>query len=250
MQSIAAPGFFGKLPGAGDFVQRRLPSAFVDVWDRHFSHAVAESRDVLGERWQSAYRASPLWRFLLAPGVCTGAAWAGVLGPATDRVGRHFPMVIAGRVATDTPAQPGVLCDDGRWFAAMENVFRAAQAVRSNVETFDAQVAALTMPVETRALPARAPSFRLDRKHAVQYRLPLPESVDATALLTAMWTQSIASSDGWCLWWSAEADRASGSLLLTAGLPDPALYAGFLEAAHIDARWPVPAVHEPVGAGS
>ena len=41
-------GFFGKLPCAGDFVQRRLPSAFVEGGDRHFEEAVAASRAELG----------------------------------------------------------------------------------------------------------------------------------------------------------------------------------------------------------
>ena len=31
------PGYFGKLPGAGDFVQRRLPPVFVDAWDRDWT---------------------------------------------------------------------------------------------------------------------------------------------------------------------------------------------------------------------
>ena len=49
-------GFFGKLPSAGDFVQRRLPAGFVDVWDSHFESAVAESRRVLGGDWHDAYQ--------------------------------------------------------------------------------------------------------------------------------------------------------------------------------------------------
>ena len=34
---LTAPGFWGKLPAAGDFVGRRLPAAFVEPWDRWVS---------------------------------------------------------------------------------------------------------------------------------------------------------------------------------------------------------------------
>ena len=88
----ASVGFFGKLPGAGDFVQRRLPRAFVERWDRHFEQAVFASRETLGQEWAAAYRASPTWRFVLSPQACGEGAWAGVFGPADDRVGRSFPM--------------------------------------------------------------------------------------------------------------------------------------------------------------
>ena len=68
------PGYFGKLPAAGDFVQRRLPPVFVDAWDRAFSHALAGARDLLGDAWLQAYHAAPAWRFLLSPGIVGPAA--------------------------------------------------------------------------------------------------------------------------------------------------------------------------------
>ena len=62
-----AAGFFGKLPSAGDFVQRRLPASFVDVWDRHFERRCGAEPRALGDAGRGL-RASPVWRFLLAPG--------------------------------------------------------------------------------------------------------------------------------------------------------------------------------------
>src|SRR5690606_42162515 len=72
------------------------------------------------------YHASPVWRFLLAPGVCGQGAWAGVMGPSSDRVGRCFPMVITARLPSGADA-PGVLHDGGRWYADAARVLRAAQ---------------------------------------------------------------------------------------------------------------------------
>src|SRR5690606_12225944 len=126
MTQISAPGFYGKLRGAGDFVQRRLPPDFLHVWQRSCSRATADSPDLLCERWLPFSHASPLWRFLLSPGVCNDSAWAGVLAPSADRVGRCFPMMIGTRLVSGTRL-PGVLYDGGRWFSAAERLARAAQ---------------------------------------------------------------------------------------------------------------------------
>ncbi|NIG00306.1 type VI secretion system-associated protein TagF, partial [Burkholderia sp. Ax-1720] len=88
-------GFYGKLPGAGDFVKRRLPVDFIEAWDRHFQRAVETGRRELGERWGESWRNGPAWRFVLPPQVCGSGAWCGLTGPAVDRLGRAFPMVPA-----------------------------------------------------------------------------------------------------------------------------------------------------------
>jgi len=89
------PGFYGKVPGLGDFVSRRLPQAFIDPWDVWLQAAIASSRQQLGEQWLDIYLTSPLWRYALSPGSCGARGWAGVLMPSVDRVGRYFPLTIA-----------------------------------------------------------------------------------------------------------------------------------------------------------
>lgn len=92
---LAAPGLFGKLASHGDFVQRRLPPDFVAAWDTWLQQGIREGRLRLGAAWPERYLHAPLWRFVLAPGVCGKAALAGVLLPSLDRVGRHFPLTLA-----------------------------------------------------------------------------------------------------------------------------------------------------------
>src|SRR5512139_3843786 len=89
------PGWYGKIPNLGDFASRRLPSRFIVAWDDWLQRALASSRAQLGGQWLDLYLTSPVWRFLLMPGVCGSAAWAGVLMPSVDRVGRYFPLTIA-----------------------------------------------------------------------------------------------------------------------------------------------------------
>ena len=227
-----AAGFFGKLPSAGDFVQRRLPAAFVDVWDRHFESAVAESRQALGGLWHDAYHASPVWRFLLAGGVCGESAWAGVMGPGADRVGRCFPMVVAAPIAADEGAVMRVLHDGGRWFDAVEQVHNAAQCDPAiGVDAFDGQLAALASPLDGATSNAIVEfPHGVDWRVADHWRLPLPAQIAADAFLGGLWAQLSASTDGRCLWWTAGGERVPASVLITNGLPQPEAYAGFLDA--------------------
>ena len=97
LQPITAPipGWYGKLPCLGDFASRRLPREFIDRWDAWLQRSIAASRRDLGEQWLDIFLTSPMWRFALAPGVCGDEAWAGVLLPSVDRVGRYFPLTIA-----------------------------------------------------------------------------------------------------------------------------------------------------------
>lgn len=235
--AMASVGFFGKLPGAGDFVQRRLPAGFVDRWDHHFEQAVFASREALGGDWAQAYHASPTWRFVLAPQACGEGAWAGVFGPADDRVGRSFPMVLAAPVA---PAQIDLLLREGAgWFDALARVHAQGQRCAPlDAEAFDALVAALPGPS---IVPAAAvdPSGGIDFSRANHWRLPLPPRAIDTAALAMLWLR-LAGQGPWCLWWSEGAGRVPPGILATRGLPAPEAYAGFLDATHAGA-WQTPA---------
>jgi type VI secretion system ImpM family protein len=231
-------GFFGKLPGAGDFVQRRLPSLFVDTWDQHFERAVDASRHVLGDAWQHAYRSSPAWRFVLSPGVCTASAWIGVMGAAGDRVGRSFPMVIT--VPLDDPSSAGrVLREGDAWFAAIERVHVAAQADFSmSVEAFDAQLLALAdMPLTTPALAEPDGMAHAAWNSASLWRMPLPRTRTDGDFLATLWARINESGSGWCLWWTQGGGHVPPSVLVTRGLPEPAGYAGFLDAQRAGESW-------------
>ena len=64
-------GWYGKIPGTGDFITRRMPPAFSESWDRWLQSAIAGSRDRLGGRWRDTFLSMPIWRFVLSPGMLT-----------------------------------------------------------------------------------------------------------------------------------------------------------------------------------
>jgi hypothetical protein len=65
--SAELPGWFGKLPGMGDFAHRRLPESFRAVWDPWLQRGLARLRDRHAD-WTSHYLEAPIWCFAL--GVC------------------------------------------------------------------------------------------------------------------------------------------------------------------------------------
>lgn len=112
-------GFYGKLPARGDFVRFGLPRGFTDPWDAWLAAALAASRARLGEAWLPAFLESPVWRFLLSPGLCGDRAVLGLMMPSVDRAGRYFPLTFA------------VLCsaapvEDAAWLDRCEAAGRAA----------------------------------------------------------------------------------------------------------------------------
>ena len=139
---IYQPGFYGKLPELGDFVQRRLPTAFVQPWDQWLRESLASSRAQLGEQWLEVYLVSPLWRFVLMPNVAGQLAWAGVLMPSVDRVGRYFPLTIACQLDPTTNCFD-CFCNADDWFARAEAVALKGLQLGCDLAGFDAEVLAL-----------------------------------------------------------------------------------------------------------
>ena len=221
-------GFHGKLPSAGDFVQRRLPPAFVSIWDRSFEHAVAESRQMLGPDWNAAYRASPIWRLLLAPGVIGPNPWAGVIGPGVDRVGRCFPLVIVRNLGPD-PQLPLRTLAMSDWFDAAQTLLAQALATIMPVDSFDREVAALDR-VFGRLPEAWSRVQEVDLRSERHWRMALPVETAGVGLLQSAWRRAIEGGPA-ALWWTDGGERVPPSLLITAGLPGPQAYAGFLDAA-------------------
>jgi type VI secretion system protein ImpM len=114
-------GWFGKLPGYGDFVRSALPEDTVAAWDGWVRAGLAASRAALGARWLEAWLEAPVWRFRFAPGLCGRLGLAGVMAPSVDRAGRHFPLMLG--AAMDLPPDP----DEAKaWFDALAAAATAA----------------------------------------------------------------------------------------------------------------------------
>ncbi|WP_413899040.1 type VI secretion system-associated protein TagF [Rhodoferax sp.] len=88
------PGWFGKLPGMGDFAQRRLPEQFRAVWDSWLQTGLFDLRNRQPD-WVERYLAGPIWFFALGPQLAGPMPWLGVMMPSVDSAGRYFPLTLA-----------------------------------------------------------------------------------------------------------------------------------------------------------
>ncbi len=136
-------GFHGKLPGLGDFVQRRLPPTFVEPWDRAFRAALDGVARRVGDGWRERCLEAPAWRFALAPCACGPLAWIGAMVASTDRVGRVFPLVVAAPVAAGVNGWP--LIPASTWFDQVDAVLRQGREDGA-LPDFDQAVCALPDP--------------------------------------------------------------------------------------------------------
>lgn len=115
-------GFTGKIPARGDFVRAGLPRDFTDPWDDWQGTVIAGSRAIMGETWLDAFLESPVWRFVLPPGLCGPRGVAGLMMPSVDKVGRYFPLSFAALCAGGTPDAEAW----NPWLDAVEDLGRQA----------------------------------------------------------------------------------------------------------------------------
>lgn len=227
-QNRSRTGFFGKLVTHGDFISRRLSPTFVRQWDDWLQAGLQHSRDRLGKRWQTAYRCSPIWHFALASGVCGEPAWAGVLMPSVDRVGRYFPLTIA----YGGPQVPLVerLRSDAAWYVDVERLALSSLDEGFSLEPFDAALIHLPAPSRHRPLTPPAESGA-PAAGASWCELP---GVEDLAEAIARWSVNLTSLTQrkslarHALFWTEGTSHIPPTRVLSQGLPTAQTFADML----------------------
>lgn len=140
-KELLTVGWYGKIPSLGDFISRRLPTSFIDIWDTWLQRIMATSRQQLGEHWLDLYLTSPIWRFILMPDTCDNTKiWTGILMPSVDKVGRHFPLTIATEIEPSPGAVLSILSAQ-EWYAAIEQVALASLDINISPDDLDQSLA-------------------------------------------------------------------------------------------------------------
>lgn len=211
-------GFFGKVPSHGDFVARRLPPDLIGLWDGCLQAGLKCSQERLGKRWLPAYLNFPLWHFVLSRSVCGNRPWAGLLMPSVDKVGRYYPLLVAGPLLDQRDGRsPDAPVCNYLWYEQLENL----------------------------SLSALEPDFLLERFDAALEEMHQPRQVAAAQLIasasgsTAGALQAIAGGQGArcsapettrsLFWHQPLATDTAPTVLACPGLPDAAMLASMLE---------------------
>lgn len=138
-------GYFGKLPVHGDFVGHGLPRAVengLDVWLRA---AMRASQIQLGRAWLDAFLVTPVWHFAVPAGAFGPETVLGVMMPSVDRVGRYFPLVIAG--SFPMPMMQALHAVDGcGFYPGAEAAALSVLGSGLSIGAFNAAIEALPLP--------------------------------------------------------------------------------------------------------
>lgn len=238
-------GLYGKLPSHGDFLRRRVSDAFVSVWDEWLQQSIAASRSSLGQDWLDVYLTSPVWRFACDTGVCGSRAYAGLIAPSVDRVGRYFPLTLVWEVPQGVnPLAVSQLAD--RWFDDVEQLVLDAMAEEHvDLEKFDQRFIELgrdldrvqwASPVELDALDAIGPTSGA----RAQWQLALGSSPGFAAVLEQLLYARLRETHGpLTVMWTEGSSRVEPSGLLLSGLPAPSTYAALLSGTWPESGWRV-----------
>lgn len=233
--SVLTVGFFGKLPSRGDFIGRYLPKAFVAPWDAWLQAAMARSREQMGDAaWRESYRTSPLWRFLLDNGVCGTEAYAGIMMPSMDRVGRYYPLTVAAALPPNPPLLE-LTTTAAAWFARVEELALAAlERDALDLEAFSQEVAMLGAPLApTAPIAPAAPGMA--------WHCLLPHGSDVAQALPLLVTPLLRRAfPATSVWWTEGSPEIDPCLLICAGLPPSAGFAALLRGDWRQSGWNEP----------
>lgn len=229
-------GLHGKLPAHGDFLTRRLPPEFIHGWDDWLQRAVASSQEQLAEQWLDIYLTSPIWRFVLSPGVMDNRPWAGVLMPSVDSVGRYFPLTLATPVM-DLASPTELVVRGAEWYAGLEEI--ALQGLHPDVDVQVLDDALLKyQPPPLSGTPAVGVALEFSRPVMIPFQdMRQNPLISFPFLLDSFLQQRLPS---YSLWWTIGSERVSPNFSVSAYLPPPQCFAGMLDGQWQNWNWNTP----------
>jgi len=233
--SGATVGFFGKLPSHGDFIERRIGSAFRDLWDDWMQRCIVESQQELAGRWLDCYLTSPMWRFYLCDGVAGVGSYAGLLLPSVDRVGRYFPLTVVVELPVGIPAAEFATAASA-WFEEIEELCAdALQNPEFDLGVFDA---ALMASADRLAGVDRLQTAVAFPGNSSQWHWPTASvNAFATAVSAPLMSMAQGALRPMTMWWTAGSELVEPCVLLNRALPRPDSFAALLAGTWDDGRW-------------
>ena len=228
-------GLYGKLPAYGDFISRNLPPGFVNLWDEWLQHFVSGSQEQLGEGWLNIYLTSPIWRFVLSPGVIDQHMWAGIMMPSVDRVGRYFPISLV--QSFDSKINPvKFMLKQTDWFNTLEDAcLSALNGVIDADELMDK-----VSEVKIAASESYQPTSNLSEKGPMIFGLN-PEDEEMLFTLPYMFNAALSSSlSSYSLWQTTGSQLISPLLFTCQGFPPIAGLASMLDGKWQHREWKIP----------
>lgn len=227
-------GLYGKLPAYGDFIFRNLNSSFITPWDEWLQHFISGSQEQIGEGWLDIYLTSPIWRFVLSPGVIDNKMWAGLMMPSVDRVGRYFPISLVKPFEPDVnPVK--ILLEHAAWFDALEE--KCLSALDGSIDA-DTLVNSANK-IELICSEPYQPTFNLGEAGSSLIALSTDDQVNSA--MPYLYNAALASSlSSYSLWQTSGSQLVSPLLFSCQGLPPISGLASMLDGQWQQRDWKIP----------
>jgi type VI secretion system protein ImpM len=226
-----AVGWYGKIPGTGDFIARRVPGSFSEPWDRWLQGAIEGSKQRLGARWRDTFLSMPAWRFALGPGVIGAHAWAGLMVPSVDAVGRYFPLTVACALPSASLDVVATLLGAGRWFDDIETIALEAIAPGADTAAIDAALAQRRFEARWLSVP-EANDATMPMRGAKPQMLCVDLAANGAAISGKLSELADRLGEPYSAWLAQPSELFGRSLLLCESLP-----AGEQFCAMMNGRW-------------
>lgn len=229
-------GLYGKLPAYGDFVFRNLNSEFITPWDEWLQHFISGSQEQIGEDWLNIYLTSPIWRFVLSPGVIDNNMWAGLMMPSVDRVGRYFPISIVKPFASNT-SPVNFMLKQRDWFNALETHCLTALDGSIDVDELIAKVA----EIEVTPQQNYQATYDLGEMGAMLFALSSDNEEHSEEALPYMLSAALTTAlSSFSLWQTSGSELVSPVMFNCQGLPPIGGIASMLDGQWQQRNWKIP----------
>jgi type VI secretion system protein ImpM len=229
-------GVYGKLPAHGDFLFRELSPGFINSWDEWLQLYISASNEQIGEDWVNVSLTSPIWRFVLSPGVIDEHVWAGILMPSVDRVGRYFPFTVLRKLpALASPV--GFMFSQQQWFLDVEANALMALDGKISVDEMLASVSTLgpqlSNQYEATSHRGESGDFIIGMPDASEKSIQscLPSMLDARLAV---------DFPSYSLWQTEGSERVSPMMFCCQGLPSATGVAAMMDGQWQLRGWKIP----------
>ena len=221
--SIIDLGFYGKLPTYGDFIQKRLPTDFINPWHEWLQSGMVAVRERDPDGWMTFYLNCPAWSFVLSAGICGEQAVAGVTIPSVDRVGRYFNFTMASILPPET--SPALFAGTyAKWLDDLEDL--ALSVLEQEMDQDAIENLINNSAAELCMIPTLQTTYSVNEGHT---RVVAEDSAGVTEFAPELLHRLIEKEQQqYGLWWHRGSSQVSAQLVSCIGMPSANVYLGLM----------------------
>ncbi|AZI87333.1 type VI secretion system-associated protein TagF [Kosakonia sp. HypNH10] len=211
MTTTSAISWYGKLPSAGDFLQRRFPDALQRQWSHWFQVGLMNWQKEEQRGSERQFSNAPIWNFVVPPMLGGQQVQMGCLLPGRDSVGRQYPLC-ALMAINPLEWSPRHLAQAGDWYQQLGRTM--LHAVRNGYSPEQLDQALLAIPPVQLAEPeARSEildviGYEGDGESSIGWQ-QAAECFDPQRQISFWWTNR---SDGYPLYTHVHSGNFTGQL--------------------------------------